>query len=100
MTEKEMKEINEVFYAGYILEEKLIENGYCTEEGCVGTSSCINDVHFARAMDFEYTEKKPTQEVINTFAPKGFRFILDFYEHEDNEDSYYNTVFCVEVSKE
>lgn len=100
MTDNEMSELNAVFEAGYVITEKLINDGYCTKDGCVGTCSCVNDIKFVRAMDFMYAKKKPTQDYINTIVPEGFKGKLVIYKHEDDIDSYYNDVFCIEVSKE
>ena len=87
MTEED--EINEVFDAGHTVEKALKENGYSEE--CTGTGSCVTDMKFTRAMEFEYVNKKnkPTQEFIDSITPEGFTAYL-YLEKK---------TFTVEISK-
>ncbi len=94
-----MEEVNAVFNAGHAIERKLKDNGYCTDDGCIGAGGCVDGKYYARDMDFICTEKKVTQKIINSFTPKGFRCKLHFYDvYDDDPDNPYNNAYNILIS--
>lgn len=101
----ESEVLNFIFDCGKFLEYKLKRLGYCSEEGCVGTCNNIDDdtEDFVRSMDFEYSNKELTQEILDAMAPKYIRFELYRYKDDENfneeeEGETYGNLFCVGVS--
>lgn len=93
-----MEEVNAVFNAGHVLERALKDNGYCTDDGCVGAGGFVNEIHYARDMDFVCTEKKITQKILNTFTPKGFKCKLRFFEHKDDDTNEIINMYNIIIS--
>jgi hypothetical protein len=99
MDEEFEKELKEIFAAGHILENALLEKG-CTESGCVGTCSGTDEEKFIRWMDFDYLEESqiPTQEFLDSITPEGFEFeLMDETQDLSDEDGV-EKLFTVGVS--